>query len=182
MQRSAEIAQNQPNTRNRKTNRRRWRYYYFLYYAVFSLEFQFQSVRDVLEIQIRLLTGMDLNRISVLFVLSYAKWQGAKTFHGFLHGEVDHSGMEVLPPMTIKGGAQRICDELVDQSLKIENLILNQPVQSVSYMEEESRGTFSKLESTLAITQTELQLMCNKVIVPKEIVGNKLRFPYESCW
>ncbi len=31
--RSAETAENQANTRNRKTNRRRWRYYYFLYYV-----------------------------------------------------------------------------------------------------------------------------------------------------
>ncbi len=28
----AETARNQPNTQDRKTNRRRWRYYYFLYY------------------------------------------------------------------------------------------------------------------------------------------------------
>ena len=33
MQRPAETAENQPNTRNRKANRRRWRYYYFLYYG-----------------------------------------------------------------------------------------------------------------------------------------------------
>ncbi len=32
MQRSAETAENQPNTPNRKTNRHRWCFYYFLYH------------------------------------------------------------------------------------------------------------------------------------------------------
>ena len=35
VQRSAETTENQPNTRNRKTNIRRWRYYYFLYYDTY---------------------------------------------------------------------------------------------------------------------------------------------------
>ncbi len=46
---------------------------------------RFKSVQDVIEIQIRLLLGSDLNRISVLYLLSYAKWQQAKSIYDFLH-------------------------------------------------------------------------------------------------
>ena len=32
----------------------------------------------------------DLNRISLLYLLSYAKWQQASSFHEFLHGKPEH--------------------------------------------------------------------------------------------
>ncbi len=95
-----------------------------------------------MEIQVRFLMGLDLNRISVLYLLAYAKWQGARTFHEFLHNDRhdQEDNMEVLPNMTVRGGAQAISDQLVKQSLKPENLILNQPVQGISFIKESSPG------------------------------------------
>ena len=58
--------------------------------AYLKQQTRFKSVQDVLQIQIRLLTGADLNRISLLYLLSYAKWQQASSFHEFLHGKPEH--------------------------------------------------------------------------------------------
>ena len=45
---------------------------------------RFKSVRDVIEIQLRLLMGADLNRISMLYLLTFAKSQGLESFSAFL--------------------------------------------------------------------------------------------------
>ena len=99
---------------------------------------RFQSVRDVLEIQIRLVMGADLNRISLLYMLSYAKWQGAESFHEFLHGNPrrDEDDIEQLPPLSVKNGCQQICTQLVKQCIGEENVILNQPVSHISTLQD----------------------------------------------
>ena len=53
--------------------------------AYLKQHIRFKSVQDVIEIHLRLLTGADLNQITVLWLLSYAKWQGCKSFYDFLH-------------------------------------------------------------------------------------------------
>lgn len=68
---------------------------------------RFKSVKDVIEIQIRLLMGADLNRISVLFLLSYAKWQNATSFYGFLHNDCSEENSQKLPPLCVQNGAQQ---------------------------------------------------------------------------
>lgn len=95
---------------------------------------RFKSVRDVLEIHIRLLMGTDLDRISLLYLLSYAKWQGAVTFHEFLHGNTNE--VDKLPPLSVKNGCQNICVQLIKQCIGEENVLLNQPVSHVSILQE----------------------------------------------
>ena len=94
---------------------------------------RFKSVKDVIEIQIRLLMGADLNRISVLFLLSYAKWQNATSFYGFLHNDCSEENSQKLPPLCVQNGAQQICEQMVKQTIGEKNLILNQPVSHISY-------------------------------------------------
>jgi monoamine oxidase len=74
----------------------------------------------------------------VLYLLSYAKWQGSSSFYGFLHGELPTSGMELLPPVTIKNGSQQISHQMVKQCIGADNVILNQPVSCVSFINKES--------------------------------------------
>ena len=114
---------------------------------------RFKSVQDVLEIQIRFLTGADLNRISLLYLLSYVKWQGASSFHEFLHGKTD-SEMECLPPMSVKNGSQQICTQLVKQCIGEENVFLNQPVSHISILNE----SLGKLFVSLCINK--ITFMC----------------------
>ena len=102
--------------------------------AFLKQHIRFKSVQDVIEIHLRLLTGADLNNISVLWLLSYAKWQGCKSFYDFLHNVPSNQEMENLPPICIKNGAQQICEQLVQQCLGSENVYLNQPVSNVTYL------------------------------------------------
>ena len=103
---------------------------------------RFKSVQDVIEIHLRLLTGADLNRITVLWLLSYAKWQGAKSFYDFLHNvpPKNDGEMENLPPICIKNGAQQICQQLAEQCIGSENIYLNQPVSNVTYLSDGTNG------------------------------------------
>ena len=108
--------------------------------AYLKQHIRFKSVQDVIEIHLRLLTGADLNQITVLWLLSYAKWQGCKSFYDFLHNVPSNQEMENLPPICIKNGAQQICEQLVQQCIGTENVYLNQPVANVTYLSDGTGG------------------------------------------
>lgn len=99
---------------------------------------RFKSVQDVIEVQIRVLTGADLNRISILYLLSYARWQKAGSFYGFLHGQRPPN-INDLPPFCVQNGAQQICQQLVKQSIGSTNVIFNQPVSHISFLTQDRR-------------------------------------------
>ena len=136
--------------------------------AYLKQQIRFQSVQDVLQIQIRLLTGADLNRISLLYLLSYAKWQQVSSFHEFLHGkpETDHQEKS-LPPMSIKNGSQQICTQLVKQCIGEENVLVNQPVSHISILNQDSTGGDSVgSEKNIYITAKDgTTYQCSQVIV-----------------
>ena len=101
---------------------------------------RFKSVKDVIEIQIRLMMGTDLNRISLLYLLSYAKSQNASSFYNFLHSKpAENQELTSMPPMCIKDGAQQISQQLVKQVIGSENILLNHPVSNISYLTNDSR-------------------------------------------
>ena len=102
---------------------------------------RFKSVHDVIEIQLKLLTGADLNQITILWLLSYAKWQGCQSFHDFLHCVPDNTDIENLPPFSIRNGTQQICQQLVEQCIGQDNVCLNEPVSHVSYLSDNSDNT-----------------------------------------
>jgi len=129
---------------------------------------RFQSVQDVIEIQIRLLTGADLNRISLLYLLSYAKWQNAPSFYGFLHGEATNKEFANLPPFCVKNGTQQISEQLVKQVIGPENVELNQPVSNVSFLQETTPGE----KNVYVTTKCGKTYKCHQVIcaIPPNIL------------
>ena len=142
--------------------------------AYLKQQARFQSVQDVLQIQIRLLTGADLNRISLLYLLSYAKWQNVSSFHEFLHGkqpETDNQEKSSLslPPMSIKNGSQQICTQLVKQCIGEENVFVNQPVSHISILNQDSTmavNSSAGSEKNIYITAKDgTTYQCSQVIV-----------------
>jgi len=128
--------------------------------AYLQQHIRFKSVQDVIEIQVRLLIGADLNRISLLYLLSYAKWQNASSFHGFLHGEPTNKEFANLPPFCIKDGAQQISQELVKQVIGTENVELNQPVSNVSFLQESTPSQ----KNVYVTTKCAKTYKCHQVI------------------
>jgi len=128
-------------------------------------------VQDVIEIQVRLLTGADLNRISLLYLLSYAKWQNAPSFYGFLHGESSNKEFENLPPFCVKNGTQQICEQLVKQVIGAENVELNQPVCNVSFLQESTHNPEGE-KSVYVTTKCGRTYKCHQVIcaIPPNIL------------
>merc|ERR1712141_67001 len=142
--------------------------------AYLKQQTRFKSVQDVLQIQIRLLTGADLNRISLLYLLSYAKWQNVSSFHEFLHGkqpETDNQEKSSLslPPMSIKNGSQQICTQLVKQCIGEENVFVNQPVSHISILNQDSTmavNSSAGSEKNIYITAKDgTTYQCSQVIV-----------------
>ena len=131
--------------------------------AYLKQQTRFKSVQDVLQIQIRLLTGADLNRISLLYLLSYAKWQQASSFHEFLHGKPEDQ--ESLPPMSVKNGSQQICTQLVKQCIGEENVIVNQPVSHISILNQDSTTTNSGEKNIYITAKDGTTYQCSQVIV-----------------
>ncbi len=50
--------------------------------------------------------------------------------------------MEKLPPLCIKNGASQICQELVRQSIGKENIVLNEPVSIISFLDTDQRKVY----------------------------------------
>jgi len=84
------------------------------------------------QIQFQLVCGVNLNQISLLYMLTYVKSQSppnhCKPFSAFLWGDSDQAS----PPLRVKNGAFQICRRL-GQILGEDLILLNQPVQSVTF-------------------------------------------------
>ena len=128
--------------------------------AYLQQHIRFKSVQDVIEIQVRLLIGADLNRISLLYLLSYAKWQNASSFYGFLHGEPTNKEFANLPPFCVKDGTQQISQQLVKQVIGTENVELNQPVSNVSFLQESTPSQ----KNVYVTTKCAKTYKCHQVI------------------
>ena len=116
---------------------------------------RFQSVRDVITIQLRWLCGIDPSSMSLLFLLAYANSQ-AGGFTNFLYGKPptpdDFAENKKPPsgPLKVVNGAWQICERLT-QTFADNNLLhLNEPVQGVSLIDMNS----SKLKSGSATIYT----------------------------
>ena len=84
------------------------------------------------QIEFQLVSGVDLNRISLLYLLIFVKSQAPvnhpKPFSTFLWGDSEHP----IPSVRVKNGSFQICQRLA-KLVGDELILLNQPVQSVTY-------------------------------------------------
>ena len=91
------------------------------------------------QIQFQLVCGVNLNQISLLYMLTYVKSQSPpnhrKPFSAFLWGDSDQAS----PPLRVRNGAFQICRRL-GQILGEDLILLNQPVQSVTFGKFPSEG------------------------------------------
>ena len=79
-----------------------------------------------------------------------------------IHCVMHCKDMEMLPRMCVKNGAQQICQQLVKQCIQAENVIVNQPVSVVSFMDDDDDVIHKNVYVMAKDGQT---YKCNRVIM-----------------